>query len=249
MFAVLVAGMAAGAINAVVGSGTLITFPTLLAFGVPPITANISNTLGLIPGSFSAAWGYRRELSGQRQRIARLASGSVLGGLLGAVLLLTLPEETFAAIVPILVSLGLLLVIAQKPIQRWVLHRHRHVGGLPHLGAWWVWPGVFACGVYGGYFGAAQGVLLIAVMGAGLPESLQRVNALKNVLAAFVNTVAGVLFALVGDVDWLIVSLIAIGSVVGAQLGSAYGRRLPDPVLRSVIVAVGVVALAVFLRS
>ncbi|MFN8136163.1 MAG: sulfite exporter TauE/SafE family protein [Propionicimonas sp.] len=247
--AILLAGVGAGTINTIVGSGTLITFPTLLAFGVPPVTANVSNTLGLVPGSVSGAWGYRRELAGQRPRALRLGSASVLGGLLGAVLLLALPARAFTAIVPALIGLGIALVIFQNPIQRWVAARHEHGGGLPELGAWWVWPAVLLTGVYGGYFGAAQGVLLMAVMGIGVPETLQRLNGLKNVLAALVNAVAGLVFALVADVDWAVVALIAVGSVVGAQLGATVGRRLPDPVLRTVIVIVGLVALTVFLRG
>jgi uncharacterized membrane protein YfcA len=246
------AGLAAGTINTVVGSGTLITFPTLLAFGVPPVTANVSNTIGLVPGSVSGAVGYRRELEGQRTRSLRIGVASLLGGLAGAVLLLVLPEDAFSAIVPALVGLGILLVIFQPRISRWVAARHDAPGAAPRdpvLGAWWVWPGVLLAGVYGGYFGAAQGVLLMGILGVGIPDSLQRLNALKNVLAAIVNGVAGLLFVVVADVDWRIVALIGTGSVIGGQLGATVGRRLPSPVLRAVIVVVGVVALAVFLAG
>ncbi len=123
--------------------------------------------------------------------------------------------------------------------------RHEATGGMPHHGTWWVWPGVLATGVYGGYFGAAQGVLLMAVLGTGVDESLQRLNAVKNVLAAVVNAVAGAIFAVVADVDWWIVLLIGIGSVIGGQIGATVGRRLPSTGLRVVIVLVGVVALTV----
>lgn len=245
--AILLAGVAAGTINTVVGSGTLITFPTLLAFGVPPVTANVSNTIGLVPGSISGAVGYRRELAGQRSRVLRLCVGSLLGGLAGAVLLLVLPDGAFAAIVPALILLGLVLVVLQPRISTWVARRHDHAGGLPHHGTWWVWPGVLLTGVYGGYFGAAQGVLLMAVLGTGIDESLQRLNAVKNILAAVVNAVAGLLFVMVADVDWLIVLLIGIGSVIGGQVGATVGRRLPATALRVVIVCVGVAALAAFL--
>ena len=247
--AILLAGVAAGTINTVVGSGTLITFPTLLAFGVPPVTANVSNNIGLVPGSISGAIGYRRELVGQRSRILRLCVASFLGGTVGAVLLLVLPEGAFAAIVPVLIALGVVLVILQPRISAWVARHHEAAGGLPHHGAWWVWPGVFGTGIYGGYFGAAQGVLLMAVLGTGVDESLQRLNAAKNVLAAVVNAIAGLIFAVVADVDWWIVLLIGIGSVIGGQLGATVGRRLPSAVLRVVIVLVGVVALAAFLLS
>ena len=247
--AILLAGLAAGTINTVVGSGTLITFPTLLAFGIPPVTANVSNTVGLVPGSVSGAVGYRRELDGQRGRVLRLSLASLIGGLAGGLLLLVLPEGAFAAIVPALILLGLVLVVFQPRISAWVAVRHEASGGMPHHGAWWVWPAVLLTGVYGGYFGAAQGVLLMAVLGIGVDETLQRLNAVKNVLAAIVNGVAGLLFILVAHVDWQVAVLIGIGSVIGGQVGATVGRRLPAPALRAFIVLVGVAALATFLLS
>ena len=211
------------------------------------MTANVSNTIGLVPGSVSGAVGYRRELSGQRSRVLRLGVASLVGGTVGAVLLLVLPAGAFEAIVPVLIVLGLVLVVLQPRISAWVARRHEALGGMPHHGTWWVWPGVLLTGVYGGYFGAAQGVLLMAVMGTGLDESLQRLNAVKNVLAAIVNAVAGLIFALVADVDWWVVLLIGIGSVIGGQLGATVGRRLPGTALRVTIVVVGLVALVAFL--
>lgn len=246
--AVFAAGLGAGLINAVVGSGTLFTFSTLVALGVPPVVANVSNTVGLVPGSVSAAVGYRRELVGQRARVLRLASASLVGGILGAILLLALPERAFSAIVPALIGLGIALVIFQRPISARIAARHERAGGLPDFGAWWVWPGVLLCGIYGGYFGAAQGVLLMAVMGLGVPETLQRLNGVKNVLAAIVNAIAGAIFIVLAEVDWQVVAVIAVSSVIGAQVGARYGRRLPDAALRAAIVTVGVVALVVFLR-
>jgi len=245
MAAVLLAGMAAGTINTVVGSGTLITFPTLLAFGIPPVTANVSNTIGLVPGVASGVVGYRRELVGQRARAVRLGSASVVGGIVGAVLLLVLPSEAFSAIVPALIVVGLLLVVLQPRISAWV--DVRHGGARGDFGPWWVWPAVLGTGVYGGYFGAAQGVILMGVLGIGIADALQRLNGLKNVLAGLVNGVAGLIFALVADVDWVVVALIAVGSVIGGQLGATVGRRLSSTVLRVVIVVVGLVALVSFL--
>jgi uncharacterized membrane protein YfcA len=239
---VALAGVAAGTINTVVGSGTLITFPTLLAFGVPPVTANVSNTIGLVPGSISGAAGYRRELSGQRARMLHLASASASGGLVGGILLLAVPDA-FEVVVPGLIALGILLVIAGPRISEWVAARHEAAGGLPHRGAWWVWPGMFACGIYGGYFGAAQGILLLGILGLALPDDLQRVNALKNVLAGAVNGVAADIFIAVADVAWGPAALIAAGSIVGAQLAARYGRRLSPQALRAVIVAVGIAAI------
>jgi uncharacterized membrane protein YfcA len=237
--AVLVAGMAAGTINTIVGSGTLITFPTLLALGYPPVLANVSNTVGLVPGSLSGAIGYRRELAGQSDRLLRLGIGSLLGGLIGGVLLLALPASAFDAVVPVLIGLGCVLVAAQPWIAAKVATRH----DAPAHGSVWVWLGVFAVGIYGGYFGAAQGVLLVAIMGIGLDETMQRVNAAKNVLALLVNGVAALLFIVVADVEWPVALLIGGGSIVGGQIGAGVGRRLHPMVLRGVIVVVGAVAV------
>jgi uncharacterized membrane protein YfcA len=245
--AILLAGVAAGTINTIVGSGTLITFPTLLAFGVPPVTANVSNTVGLVPGSLSGAIGYRAELEGQTGRLWRLGSASLLGGVTGGLLLLWLPSAAFDAIVPVLITVGVVLVVVGPRVSRWVARRAEARGGMPEHGVWWVWPAVALAGVYGGYFGAAQGVLLMAILGIGVADTLQRHNATKNVLALLVNAVAAVLFIAVADVDWRIAGLIALGSVVGGQVGATVGRRLPPNVLRAVIVVVGVTALVVLL--
>ncbi|MBO0840881.1 MAG: sulfite exporter TauE/SafE family protein [Sciscionella sp.] len=238
--AIVAAGLMAGMINTVVGSGTLITFPVLLAFGYPPVTANVSNTIGLVPGSLTGAIGYRRELAGQRERVLRLGSASLAGGICGAVLLLTLPPGAFAAIVPALIGIALVLVI----VQPWLAGklRDRQLKPGQHGGAL-LWLGIFATGVYGGYFGAAQGVLLLGLMGILMAEPLQRVNGVKNVLAMVVNAVAGVFFAFAAHVDWLAALLIAVGAVLGGVLGAKVGRKLPPVALRAVIVVVGVAAI------
>jgi len=212
---VALAGVAAGTINTVVGSGTLITFPTLLAFGVPPVTANVSNTVGLVPGSMSGVVGYRRELAGQGARVLRLGTASLLGGVTGALLLLWLPSSAFDAIVPALIALGVVLVVLGPRIQRSVAARAESRGGIPDHGVWWVWPAVAVAGVYGGYFGAAQGVLLMAILGIGVADSMQRHTATKNVLALIVNAVAALVFIAVADIDWTVAGLIALGSVGG----------------------------------
>jgi uncharacterized membrane protein YfcA len=240
--AVLLAGMAAGAINTVVGSGTLITFPVLLAFGYGPVTANVSNTIGLVPGSVSGAIGYRRELAGQRARALRLSVFSGTGGLLGAIALLTLPASAFEAIVPVLIALALVLVVLGPRLSRAVARR-REAGAHPDGGPA-LWLGIFGTGIYGGYFGAAQGVLLTAILGIGLDEDLQRINALKNVLAGLVNAVAAAVFIVVADVAWTPAILIAVGSIAGGQLGAKIGRRLSPGTLRAVIIVVGLVAIA-----
>jgi uncharacterized membrane protein YfcA len=238
--AIALAGLAAGAINTVVGSGTLITFPVLLAFGYAPVTANVSNTIGLVPGSVSGAVGYRRELAGQRGRVLRLGTASVLGGITGAVLLLVLPASAFKAIVPVFIAIALVLVVVQPRLNRMLVEREinrDNDGGMLTPVA------VYATGVYGGYFGAAQGILLLGILGVALHQDLQRTNALKNVLAGLVNAVAGVYFAFAAHVEWAPAGIIAGASIVGGQLGAHYGRRLHPAALRAVIVVVGVTAI------
>ncbi|HUQ60716.1 sulfite exporter TauE/SafE family protein [Lentzea sp.] len=237
--AVVIAGVFAGGINTVVGSGTLVTFPVLLAVGYPPVVANVSNSLGLVPGSLSGAWGYREELKGQAPRIKKLLPASILGGVIGAILLVTLPDKAFTAIVPVLIVIALVLVVLQPWLNRKLSHRRNEDSD----GGVLLWIGVFAAGIYGGYFGAAQGVLVMGIMGVLVSEHLQRMNALKNVLTAFVNLVAGVMFIFIADVAWLVVLLLAVGSVVGGQIGAKIGRKLPPAVLRGVIVVVGVAAI------
>ncbi|CAM5700341.1 UPF0721 transmembrane protein [Streptomyces coeruleorubidus] len=243
MAAVFAAGTGAGAVNAVVGSGTLITFPVLLATGLSPVTATVSNGLGLVPGSISAAIGYREELRGQRRRVLLLGIGAVLGGLAGAVLLLTLPESAFERIVPVLVSLALVLVACQPLIAKQVRRRRPADAPARRDGGPLLFTGLTLASVYGGYFSAAQGIIYVSLMGMLLDDTLQRLNAVKNVLAAVVNTVAAVLFVFFADFDWTAVLLIAVGSALGGLIGARTGRRFSPAVLRTLIVSVGTVAL------
>jgi uncharacterized protein len=237
---IALAGLAAGTINTVVGSGTLITFPVLLAFGYAPITANVSNTIGLVPGSVSGAIGYRRELVGQRARVLRFGTMSVAGGITGAVLLLVLPSSAFEDIVPVFIVIALVLTVLQPRISRWLASREID---LERRGAILTPLAVYITGVYGGYFGAAQGIILLAILGVAITQSLQRTNALKNVLAGLVNGVAGLYFIFAAHVDWGPAVIIACASIVGAQLGARYGRRLPPAGLRALIVVVGIFAI------
>ena len=239
ILAILAAAIAAGAINAVVGSGSLITFPTLLAFGFPPVIANVSNNIGLVPGNVSGALGYREELSGQRGRLIRLGIASCAGSLAGAGALLALPPGVFEVVVPALIILACVLVVLQPRLSAWVAARGKERGeqGGPFLIA-----GVFLAGVYGGYFGAAQGVLVIGLLGVFLTESLQRVNAGKNVLVTIVNATAAIVFVIFAHVAWLAVALIAAGSTAGGLIGARVGRRLPPLALRIIIVVIGVIA-------
>jgi uncharacterized membrane protein YfcA len=249
MILIAVAGVGAGAINAIVGSGTLITFPTLVALGYPPVTATMSNAVGLVAGGISGTWGYRRELRGQWDRLRWQIPASLVGAVLGAWLLLHLPEKVFTAVVPVLLIGALILVVLGPRIQEYARRRaddagrsvdHVSPGRMTALVA-----GTFAVGVYGGYFTAAQGILLIGVMGALLPESMQRMNGAKNLLSLLVNIVAAVAYTLVAfdRISWLAAGLIAVGSLVGGWLGARYGRRLSPNALRIVIVVVGLIGL------
>jgi uncharacterized protein len=240
VLAIALAGMAAGTINTVVGSGTLITFPVLLAFGYPPVTANVTNTIGLVPGSVSGAIGYRRELAGQRGRALRLGTMSVLGGVTGAVLLLVLPASAFKAIVPAFIATALVLTIFQPRISRALAARSidlEHPRNLLTLLA------VYFTGVYGGYFGAAQGILLMAILTLSVEDKLQRLNAIKVVLTGLVNLVSGVVFIFAAHIAWAPAGLIAGGSLIGGIIGAHAGRRLKPSALRAVIVVVGIAAI------
>jgi uncharacterized protein len=240
------AGRAAGAGNVVVGSGTLITFPTLLAVGYSPLVANVSNTVGLVPGSLSGIHAYRRELSGQGRRAAFLGMFSSIGAVIGALLLLRLPETSFRRVVPYLILLACVLIALQPWLTKWLrptgppTRRFGHRGQILYVA-------VFATGIYGGYFGAAQGVILIAVLAIFISEKLQRLNAVKNVLAMLANLVAGVIFAISGHVSWEAAGILAVGAIVGGQVGGVFGRRLPPVALRVAVVIVGTVAAVVLL--
>jgi uncharacterized membrane protein YfcA len=234
IIAIFAAGVAAGTVNTIVGSGSLITFPTLLAFGYAPVVANVSNTIGLVPGSISGVIGYRRELAGQGGRSWRLGIVAIAGGLSGAALLLLLPG-TFQRIVPYLV-LGATLLVAVQPWLTRTLPQLRTRGSTvspPLL------DGVYLAGVYGGYFGAAQGVILISLLGLFLDDDIQRLNAQKNVITMLVNGAAAAVFVVFATVAWLPALLLALGSIVGGQLGAALGRRIPPTMLRGAIIIVG----------
>ena len=227
--AVLAAGTVAGGVNTVVGSGSLITFPTLLAVGFPPVTANVSNCVGLVPGGVAGSFGYRRELRGQWRRVGILAIGTTIGAVIGGILLLELPDAVFDAIVPalILLAVGLMALRPSPKI---------HEGG-DNMAA-----GVsssFAVGIYGGYFGAAQGIILMSLLRLSFAENLQVLNAMKNVLAGVANAVAGLLFIIVAHVAWGAAALIAVGSVGGSLVAARYGRKIPPEILRRVVIVYG----------
>jgi uncharacterized membrane protein YfcA len=246
---IFTAGVLAGTINTVVGSGTLVTFPTLLFFGYAPVVANVSNTVGLVAGGLTGSWGYRHELGGAGDILRRWAPMSLLGGVVGAVLLLVLDPAAFRTIVPVLIGLGVLLVAIGPRFTAWAAARRG--AQVPATGehsrrrAVLLLIGVFATAVYGGYFGAAQGVILMGILTTLTSEGLQRLNGIKNVLSTIVNAVAALTFVVVApdQVDWAVAGLIAAGALVGGIVGSRVGRRLPPGVLRAVIITIGVVAI------
>ena len=236
---IALAGLWAGLINTVVGSGTLVTFPVLVALGYPPVTATTSNAIGLITGSITGAVGYRSELAGQGRRLVGYAVASFLGAIGGTVLLLSLPADAFETIVPVLVGLSVVLVLVQPLLSR----RLKTRAAVDRSKSPLLYVLVFLVGVYGGYFTAAQGIMLVGVMGLLVADPLQRLNAFKNTLTAVVNLVAGAIYAVVAPVSWPVVAVLAVSSIAGGLLGASVGKRLSPTVLRGAIVVIGVAAV------
>jgi uncharacterized membrane protein YfcA len=250
---VFFAGLWAGTINAVVGSGTLVTFPVLIALGVTPVVASMSNAMGLVAGTAAGAWGYRRELKGRGRQLMRLLPASLLGGITGAWLLLHLPEKVFHYVAPVLLVLALLMVMFQPKLQSWVRNREENpehaIRDRSHGVLLVVL--VYLAGVYGGYFVAAQGILLVGILGVFLSGTMQNANAMKNILVLGVNMVAAVSYLLFAfdRINWLVVLLIAVSSTVGGLIGSRVGRKLSPRVLRMVIFTLGIVALGFMIAN
>ena len=263
---VFVAGLWAGTINAVVGSGTLVTFPVLVALGFAPVSATISNAMGLIAGNIAGSWGYRRELAGLKSTLLKLLPASILGGITGAALLLHLPEAVFSMVAPYLIVVALLFVVFQPKLQAWVRRRAAASAPAPPESGGFTGSAVstaaaapqtprrhkvilviliYLAGVYGGYFVAAQGILLVGILGIFLHGTIQNANAMKNILVLGVNLVAAASYLLFAfdRIVWPVVALIAVSSLIGGFLGAAVGRRLSPVVLRTVIVLLGLVAL------
>ncbi|GAB3250728.1 sulfite exporter TauE/SafE family protein [Arthrobacter pigmenti] len=254
---VLLAGLWAGTINTIVGSGTLVTFPVLVTLGYAPVVATISNAMGLIAGSAAGSWGYRRELKGLGPTLARLLPLSIAGGIAGAALLLNLPPTVFEFVAPFLIVIALGFVVFQPKLQRAVRARAEKraaAGTVPlktseHPLALFLL--VFFAGVYGGYFVAAQGILLVGILGVFLSGTMQNANAMKNILVLAVNTIAAISYMIFAfdQIVWPVVGLIAVSSLVGGFLGAKVGRKLPPLLLRSIIVALGLVALGVMIAN
>lgn len=237
LLVIALAGLLGGAVNAVVGSGTLISFPVLVAAGIPPVPANGTNTTGLSFGSFSSALAYRSELRPHWRYLRFPVLASLIGAACGASLVLVFPPTVFEFLVPWLIAMAAILVAIQPRVNRWVSGRpsiHRHPVLLP-LGAGIV-------GIYGGYFGAGQGVMLMAVLGATYDSDMQIANGAKNLLAAVANITAAVVFIVTGNVVWLAAMTLAIGAIVGGYVGGRLARKIASVWLRRIVVAVGFVA-------
>jgi len=237
-------GLVAGAVNAIAGGGSLVVFPILLAVGLPPLQANVTNSVAQWPGYAGSTISARRDLRRQPRRIGSTAVVAALGSAVGCGLLLILPQSVFDAVVPVLVLLASLTLGLQPWIKRWTSH-----GGGTRERPAVLLPVVFAAAVYGGYFGGALGVVLIAVLSLLADESLQRLNALKVLLSLVTATVTVVLFAIFAPVDWLAVLLLAPSTLIGGYLGILVAQKMPDAVLRWSVVLLGVaVAIYLFLR-
>jgi uncharacterized membrane protein YfcA len=242
---IVLAGMGAGVMNAVVGAGTLLTFPVLLFLGYPPVLANVSNTVGLVPGSVMASIGYRSTLRGRGPVVRRLLVATITGGLTGGALLVLLPGRAFDAVVPWLLLLAAVLAALQPRIAESIALRRASSGASkapPSPVRPVVLAAILVTGVYGGYFGAAQGVMLLVILGLALGGPLNELNGVKNILGGTANLVSALLFITIADVDWTVAGLLAAGATVGGGLGGRYGRRLPSSVLRVLLVAIAVVA-------
>lgn len=238
---VVVAGFAAGTLNGVVGAGTLITYPILLAVGAGPITANATNTTGLSVGSWTSAWAYRREMAGSARLLVPALVAGIVGAAIGAGLVLALPERVFATIVPWLILLAAALVA----VQPWISRQGRSSEAKRPPERHHRFPlvaGAAGVGVYGGYFGGGQGVILMALLGWLYDPDPQRANAAKNLLAAGANITAAVVFIVAGRVWWAAALLLALGAAVGGTVGAQAARRLAPGILRGSVVVVGVIA-------
>lgn len=243
--AVAGAAFAAGAINAIAGGGSLITFPTLIAVGLSPVTASVTNTVALCPGYLGAALGQRRDLAGQRRRIALVVPIGALAGVAGALLLLRTDDRAFDAAVPFLLLVAALLVAVQEPL-RARLFGHAREGSAARRAEVWAALPIALAGVYGGYFGAGMGVMILAALGVVLADTLARINALKQLVSLAVNVAAAGVFLGSGRIDWPITAAMAGAALAGGALGGRVASRVPARALRVAIVVLGVALSIVY---
>jgi uncharacterized membrane protein YfcA len=240
------AAMAAGVVNALAGGGTLITFPVLTAVGLPAVAANITNTVALCPGYLGATLAQANDLQGQRRRLWLLAPAAVCGGVVGGLLLLVSGERVFRALVPFLILLASGLLAAQDRVRAWLLRRAQRSDHASSLEAWMALP-VGLAAIYGGYFGAGLSVIVLAVLGLGLDDSLTRLNALKQSISLSVNVAAAIFFLFSGQVVWLAAAVMAVGALVGGALGGRLAGRIQPSLLRRIVVVIGVTVAVIYL--
>lgn len=243
---IFLAGIAGGAINALAGGGTLITFPLLTAVGIPPVSANVTNTVALVPGYVGGMLGQAADLKGQRRRLLILIPAGALGGLAGGLLLLATSERLFRELVPWLILLASGLLAIQEPVKRWLARRNDARGNV-HISEFWIVLPVFLASVYGGYFGAGLSVILLAVMGLVIDDSLTRINALKQAVAFATNMTAALLFVFSGQVVWLAAGVMAAGALGGGALGGRLAGRIKPVTLRTTVVVIGVAVALIYL--
>jgi len=246
------AAVAAGAVNALAGGGTLITFPTLTALGLPVVAANVTNTLAVAPGALGGLVALRRELAGQGPRLARLTPAALLGGLAGGYLLLHTEEALFRRLVPWLILGASGLLAVQEPLRAWLLRRLTGPGGAPEdahgrRGEALATFAVLGASVYGGYFGAGLGVIVLAVLGLVLHDSLTRLNASKQAIGFAANLAAALLFAASGPVYWPAAAVMAVGAIAGGAIGGHLAGRIRASTLRTLVVAIGTIVGLVYL--
>lgn len=241
------AAAAGGAINAIAGGGTLVTFPAIVALGVPPLVANATNTVSLWPGSLSSAWGYRQHLGGLRPWLVRFTVPSLLGGAIGGWLLIATGEQRFARIVPFLVLGATLLFMAQQPLQRW-LHGH-HVPAPPERPPIGILTWQLGVAVYGGYFGAGIGILMLAAIGFMGHTDIHRMNGLKNWSGTCINAVAAAVFVASGVVNWPLAGAMIVGSIAGGYGGARLAQRVGRAAVRRAVVVIGLVATVYLLMQ
>jgi uncharacterized membrane protein YfcA len=246
---IITASMAAGAVNALAGGGTLITFPTLVALGIPPIAANVTNTVALVPGYFGATLSQIKDMRGQEKRLIFLLPAGALGGVIGGLLLLNTGEKVFGELIPFLLLLASILLAVQDPLRSWI-QRRISSGGSKSVPEAWTAAAICAAGVYGGYFGAGLSVIVLAVLGLSSDESLTRLNAIKQAIAFSINITAALLFVFSGMVVWSTALLMAVGALVGGALGGKLAGRIKPAVLRWLVVTIGVIiAIVYFIRG
>lgn len=242
---IALASIAGGAVNALAGGGTLITFPMLTAVGVPAVAANVTNTVALCPGYLGSAYAQSSDFLGQKRRLKFLVPVSVLGGLAGGFLLLNTPERSFRSLVPLLILFATGLLAFQDIIRKWLVDRSAHRGGKPHEA--WIVLAVIPAAVYGGYFGAGVSVIVLAVLGIVLNDSLTKLNALKQAISFSCNTAAAIFFIFSGKVVWPAAIVMAVGAITGGVLGGKLAGKIRPSALRKVIVVIGVVVGVIYL--